>query len=122
MELHNDRSVDPITPLDVVERAFPTVYCTPDRDPPGRPHWNPTVSFYCPLCKHRHTHGNPFRRTQPGERVGTRTAHCDSAGPRLGAYELVLGEETWRPTRKRRAPRLQEKTGLSAAIDLSVFE
>jgi hypothetical protein len=89
-------------PLDIVGRALPTVYCAADKDPPGRPGWNPTVSFWCPLCKHRHTHGNPFKRTQPGERVGTRAAHCDSDGPRLGAYELVIGKERWRPARRRK--------------------
>jgi hypothetical protein len=89
-------------PLDVVERACPTVYCTPDKDPPGRRHWNPTVSFYCPLCRRRHEHGNPGRRTEPGTVVGTRASHCDSDGPRLGTYELVIGEEQWRPARRRK--------------------
>jgi hypothetical protein len=83
---------------------FPVVFCTPDKDPPGRPDWNPTVSFYCPLCKYRHEHGNPFRRTEPGQVVGSRVSHCHTMGrgPRLsGEYVLVIGEEQWRPVRRR---------------------
>jgi hypothetical protein len=67
------------------------VHCTPDKDD------GLTVSFYCPHCQYRHTHGNPFCRTQPGEAVGTRTAHCHTmrAGPRFSRYQLVIGDEKW---------------------------
>jgi hypothetical protein len=85
--------------------SLPTVYCTPDKDPPGRRDWNPTVSFYCPFCKYRHQHGNPGRYTEPGQVVGTRVSHCHTQrpGPRLtGEYLLVIGEEEWRPVRRRK--------------------
>lgn len=96
---------DASVPLDVFECTLPVVFCTPDERPPGRRHWNQTVSFYCALCRRRHFHGSAGRRTEPGDVIGVRSAHCDTSGPRLGDYELVVGPEQWQPPVRRRKPR-----------------
>jgi hypothetical protein len=90
-----------------------TVFCTVDERPPGRPQWNDTVSFYCGFCKRRHVHGLARRRTEPDSVVGTRVSHCDSNGPRLGEYLLVIGPEQWHPPVRRRRAFGQDKKGLS---------
>jgi hypothetical protein len=91
---------------DLHESGFPIVYCSVD---PVRPGQNWTVSFACPYCKHRrkpwrHTHGNPFHYTEPGQEIGHRISHCFAEGERFGSYVLVLGPERFNspPTAKKR--------------------
>jgi len=96
---------------------LPTRYVT--LDPPRRGSATRTVSFWCPSCKTRHTHGAPGCSGQPGEGIGSRGSHCGA-----GDYLLTIGPEEHHAPIK--IPRTRQKSdalaGTHAAVSAELAE